>query len=238
MNLILTTILTLIAAESFNGPLIGYEEYLEEYAEDAAFRDAEPYCRLNEISTCTTRITSKLCSVELIFSNGCESVIAQSENCLQNVEGQKCTKKLIKGKIKQIQGFHNAKDMHARGFKILTENGLVNRYGYTPSKVIRQMLRSKAAADEIEESEIINATNWQAIKGHITGIRYDSDGALHFFNLRTVSEKQHIQSLQEQCAARNETRCSPEVRRKYPTCHEVYMEAGCQNYLPECDEYS
>ena len=37
---------------------------------------------------------------------------------------------------------------------------------------------------------------------------------------------------------RDEDTCPEEVRKKYPTTYEVYMEAGCQKFLPDCDEYS
>ena len=77
----------------------------------------------------------------------------------------------------------------------MTESGRFIRFGYTPSQPVRESLRSKALLGEIEESAIINATHWTPIRGHITGIRYDSDGELHFFNLRMVSEKQHISAL-------------------------------------------
>ena len=63
--------------------------YQNKDLEDYAFLDADPYCRLNALEVCTTKETSKLCNIQLHFSN-CKDVVAYGDQCDQKKEGQQC----------------------------------------------------------------------------------------------------------------------------------------------------
>ena len=134
-----------ISHASINGPLVGTSTDTQQ----ATIHDVAPYCHLSALETCTTRLTAKLCMVKIFFGN-CEPVTVHNNFCDGEKEGQKCQKKMLKGKAEKFQGFYNAVDKQARGFEISMEDGRTYGLGYTPSKFIRESMGEKAKTGQIE----------------------------------------------------------------------------------------
>ena len=84
----------------FDGPPVGYAEPQQ----NQMSIDGAPHCAVNALEACTTLITAKLCMIKIYFDN-CESITANADLCDMEDEGQKCTKKMISGEVKEFQGF-------------------------------------------------------------------------------------------------------------------------------------
>ena len=53
-----------------------------------------------------------------------------------------------------------------------------------------------------------------------------------------ITERAQLQALMQICEQRDESTCTRDIRAKYPSANEVYMEAGCVNNLPDCKNYA
>ena len=90
----------MVTNQVFDGLLVGAAEPHQ----NQIYLNGAPHCAVNALEACTTLITAKLCMIKIYFDN-CESITANADLCDMEDEGQKCTKKMISGEVKEFQGF-------------------------------------------------------------------------------------------------------------------------------------